>query len=193
MAFNVYHNPQNVTLGDTAIKGVESIATSCRYEGADSGRTSGSITLLDPEVADAIAGEKGTMCFTWKGNGGAITITLRRCGVGGYDKAASHGPGASITLPFIAESAPNAGKAREKARLHIEADYVKRRTRTRIRVWVGPDADHLGLCGTLMMRHGEAAEFLLRDARFDKITCLDGDKLTREASEARETPTGDGK
>jgi hypothetical protein len=124
MAFNVYHNPQNVTLGSSSITGVQSIVVSVRYDeihaaGDDdahesvarytTGRTSGTITLLDPTSADAVQGETGTLSFTWKDVKGSSdkTVTIADCAIGGYDASVSRDAASSVTLPFIAESAPN--------------------------------------------------------------------------------------
>jgi len=102
MAFNVYHDPQNVTLGSSAITGVQSIVVSVRYNeihaagDADAhesvaryttGRTSGTITLLDPTSADSVQGQSGTLSFTWKDVKGSAdkTVTIANCSVGGYD------------------------------------------------------------------------------------------------------------
>ena len=123
MAFNVYHNPQNVTLGATAITGVQSVIVSVRYAevhaaGDDetheslarytTARTSGTITLLDPTSAEAVRGQTGTLSFTWKDAKGAAdkTVTIENCSVGGYEAAVSRDAASGVTLPFIAESAP---------------------------------------------------------------------------------------
>ena len=124
MAFNVYHNPQNVTLGSTAITGVQSIVVSVRYHeihaagDADThetvaryttARVSGSITLLDPTSASAVEGQTGTLSFTWKNaRGGADkTVTILNASLGGYDATVARDAASSVTLPFIAESTPS--------------------------------------------------------------------------------------
>ena len=123
MAFTVYHNPQNVTLDSTAISGVQSIVVSVRYgeihaAGDDdvhesvaryaTGRTAGAITLLDPASAAAVAGQSGTLSFTRKDVQGAAdkTVTIANASMGGYDAAVSRDAASRVTLPFIAESAP---------------------------------------------------------------------------------------
>ena len=124
MAFNVYHNPQNVTLGSSSITGVQSIVVSVRYSevhaaGDDdtheslarytTGRTSGTITLLDPVSAEAVQGQTGTLSFTWKDVKGQAdkTVTVQNCSIGGYDAAVLRDAASAVTLPFIAESAPD--------------------------------------------------------------------------------------
>ena len=124
MAFNVYHNPSDVALGSTPITGVQSIVVSVRYHeihaaGDDdthesvaryaTGRTSGVITLLDPTAADAVAGQSGTLSFTWKDVKGAAdkTVTITDCSIGGYDATVSRDAVSTVALPFIAESAPD--------------------------------------------------------------------------------------
>ena len=123
MAFNVYHNPQDVTLGSTSITGVQSIVVSVRYDEVHAagdgdthesvaryttGRTSGTITLLDPTSADAVKGQTGTLSFTWKDVKGSAdkTVTIADCSVGGYDATVARDAASIVTLPFIAESAP---------------------------------------------------------------------------------------
>ena len=124
MAFNVYHNPQNVTLGSSSIAGVQSIVVSVRYSeihaaGDDdthesvarhtTARTSGTITLLDPTSADAVQGLTGTLSFTWadvKG-GSDKTVTVANASIGGYDASVARDAASTVTLPFIAESAPS--------------------------------------------------------------------------------------
>jgi len=123
MAFNVYHNPQNVALGSTAITGVQSIVVSVRYgeihaAGDDdthesvarhtTARTSGTITLLDPASADTVMGATGTLSFTWKDVQGTSdkTVTIANTSVGGYNATVSRDAASAVTLPFIAESAP---------------------------------------------------------------------------------------
>lgn len=123
MAFNVYHNPQNVTLGATAVAGVQSIVVSVRYEeiraagDADvhesvarysTARTAGAITLLDPVSAAAVGGLTGTLSFKWKDVKGAAdkTVTIANCSMGGYESTVARDRASSATIPFIAEAAP---------------------------------------------------------------------------------------
>ena len=124
MAFNVYHNPQNVALDSTAITGVQSIVVSVRYgeihaAGDDdthesvarhtTARTSGTITLLDPTSADAVMGATGTLSFTWTDVKGSTnkTVTISNASLGGYNATVSRDAASAVSLPFIAESAPS--------------------------------------------------------------------------------------
>jgi len=123
MAFNVYHNPQNVTLGSLSITGVRSIVVSVRYKEIHAagdndthesvarfttGRTSGTITLLDPVSADSVQGQTGTLSFTWQDVKGVSdkSVSIGDCCVGGYDATVSRDAASTVTLPFVAESAP---------------------------------------------------------------------------------------
>jgi len=125
MAFNVYHDPRGVTIGQTPIAGVESIIVSVRRQefraAGDgemhesvarftAGRTCGTITLLDPAGAAALAGRTGTLSFTWTdanpGAPGDKTVTIAGASIGGYDATVARGAASTVTLPFIAESAP---------------------------------------------------------------------------------------
>jgi hypothetical protein len=123
MAFNVYHNPQSVTLGSSSITGVQSIVVSVRYKeihaaGDDdthesvarytTGRTSGTITLLDPVSAGSVQGQTGTLSFTWKDVKGASdkSVSISGCSIGGYDATVSRDAASAVTLPFVAESVP---------------------------------------------------------------------------------------
>ena len=124
MAFNVYHNPKDVTLASSSITGVQSIVVSVRYNeihaaGDDethesvarysTGRTSGTITLLDPTSADAVQGQTGTLSFKWSDVKGSTdkTVTIQDCSLGGYDATVSRDAASTVTLPFIAESTPS--------------------------------------------------------------------------------------
>lgn len=123
MAFNVYHDPRNVTIGQAAIAGVESIVVSIRcqefcahgdgemHESVarfTAGRTSGAITLLDPAGAAEVAGRAGTLSFTWKDTKAQAdkTVTIAGAYIGGYDATVARNAASSVTLPFIAETAP---------------------------------------------------------------------------------------
>jgi hypothetical protein len=123
MAFNVYHNPQDVTIGSNSITGVQSIVVSVRRSevhasGDDdahesvarysTARTSGTITLLDPASAEAASGQTGTLSFTWQDvkGGDDKTVTIQNASLGGYEATVSREQASSVTLPFIAESAP---------------------------------------------------------------------------------------
>ncbi len=124
MAFNVYHNPKSVALGETSITGVQSVVVSVRYgeiraAGDDdthesvarytTARTSGTITLLDPTSADAVKGSTGTLSFVWQDVKGGTdkTVTIAGCSIGGYDAAVRRDAASAVALPFIAESAPS--------------------------------------------------------------------------------------
>lgn len=123
MAFNVYHNPQNVSIGSTAITGVQAVAVSVQYQeihaaGDDdlhesvarygTGRTRGTITLVDPVSAEAAAGQTGTLSFTLKDVKGQSdkTVTIADAFIGGYEARVSRDAASGVTLPFVAESAP---------------------------------------------------------------------------------------
>ena len=123
MAFNVYHDPTNVTIGQTPIAGVESIIVSVRRQELHAagdgemhesvarftaGRTSGTVTLIDPAVAAAVAGRTGTLSFTWTDTKAQAdkTVTIAGASIGGYDATVARGAAGGVTLPFIAESAP---------------------------------------------------------------------------------------
>lgn len=123
MAFNVYHNPTSVTIGSTAITGVQSIAV--REEFAEihaagdsdahesvarygTGRTSGTITLLDPVSAEAASGKTGTLSATLTDVKGAAdkTLTISNCSIGPWNADVSRDAASRCTLSFVAESAP---------------------------------------------------------------------------------------
>ena len=124
MAFNVYHNPKDVTLDSTPITGVQSVVVSIRYDevhaagDADThesvaryttARTSGTIVLLDPTSADAVKGQTGTLSFLWQDvkAGSDKTVTISNCSIGGYEATVARDAASRVTLPFIAESAPS--------------------------------------------------------------------------------------
>lgn len=123
MAFNVYHDPRNVTIGQTPVAGVESIVVTvrcqefCAHGDGDmhesvarftAGRTSGAITLVDPAGAAAMAGRAGTLSFTWTDTKAQAdkTVTIAGASIGGYDATVARNAASSVTLPFIAEAAP---------------------------------------------------------------------------------------
>jgi hypothetical protein len=123
MAFNVYHNPQNVTFGVTPIAGVQSIVVSVRYHeiraagDADThesvarystARTAGAISLLDVVSAAAVTGQTATLSFKWKDVKGAAdkTVTIANCSMGGYESTVARDRASVATIPFIAEAAP---------------------------------------------------------------------------------------
>jgi len=121
MAFNVYHNPIDVKLDDRPIPNVQSIVVSVRYHETQAnrgdgspatsarftyGRTSGIITLLDSALADVAWNRAGTLSFVWKDQ----IVTISDCSIGGYEPAVYKEAGTTITIPFIAESAPRVSK-----------------------------------------------------------------------------------
>ena len=124
MAFNVYHNPNTVIIGTTAISGVVSIAVSQSFAeihaAADddthesvarhtTGRTRGTITLVDPTEAEAAAGTTGTLSFVWtdvKG-GSDKTVTIQNCSIGGWEANVGRDAASVATMTFVAEAAPN--------------------------------------------------------------------------------------
>jgi hypothetical protein len=119
MAFNVYHNPQSVSIGSTSITGVVSITVAQSFQeihaAADAdafesvarlttGRTSGTITLVDPVQAQAVAGATGTLTFTWTNVKGTTnkTVTIANCSIGGWDGTVGRDAASSAKLAFIA-------------------------------------------------------------------------------------------
>lgn len=124
MAFNVYDNPQSVTIGSTSISGVQSITTNVAYaeihaagdtDTAESvarfatSTTRGTITLLDPVSADSAKGLTGSLSFTYNEVKGGTdkTVTIATASIGGYDATVSRDAASSITIPFIAEALPS--------------------------------------------------------------------------------------
>ena len=124
MAFNVYDNPQSVTIGSTSISGVQSITTNVSYSeihaaGDDdtvesvaryaTARVSGTITLLDPVSADSAKGLTGTLGFTYNEVKGGTdkTVSVANAAIGGYDATVSRDSASSVSLPFIAEALPS--------------------------------------------------------------------------------------
>ncbi len=123
MAFNVYDNPNTVTIGSTSISGVQSITTNVSYAeihaaGDDdtvesvarnaTASVRGTITLLDPISADAAKGLTGTLSFKYNevSGGSAKTISITNASIGGYDSNVSRDSASSVTVPFMAESLP---------------------------------------------------------------------------------------
>ncbi len=124
MAFSVYHNPTNVAIGGASITGVVSISVSQTYDeihaAADddthesvarytTGRTSGTVALLDPVQAQAASGGTGALVFTWTDASGAAnkTVTINNCSIGGWDGVVRRDAASTATLSFIAEAAPS--------------------------------------------------------------------------------------
>lgn len=123
MAFKVYHNPTAVAIGAVSLTGVVAIAIQQSYEeihaAADgdvhesvarytTGRTSGSIRLVDPVQAQAVAGTHGSLSFTWTDVQGAEnkSVTIANCSVGPFEGVVQRDGASSAVLRFIAESAP---------------------------------------------------------------------------------------
>ncbi len=123
MAFNVYHNPKSVQIGSTPITGVTSVTVAQRFgevhAAADddthesvarytTGRTGGTITLVDPTQAVAAAGSSGTLSFVWQDVKAAAdkTVTIADCSIGPWDGVVGRDAASAATLSFIAESAP---------------------------------------------------------------------------------------
>jgi hypothetical protein len=121
MSYNVYHNPKNVMLGSTAITGVVSVAVSQTYgelhAAADSdvheslavrttGRTTGTLGLLDPVQAQALAGSSGTLSFVWSNAAGGTstdkTVTITGCAFAGWNGQVSREQASRAVLSFIA-------------------------------------------------------------------------------------------
>ncbi|NQU75032.1 MAG: hypothetical protein HQ546_01815 [Planctomycetes bacterium] len=122
MAYKVYHNPTNVTIG-SIFYGVVSISVSETFgeihAAADdethesvarytTGRTNGTITFVDPTEAERASGTIGTLTFTLTDVKGAAdkTVTIANCSLGGWDATVSRDAASSATVPFIAEAAP---------------------------------------------------------------------------------------
>ena len=123
MSFNVYHNPQSVTIGSTSISGVRSITVAVERKelrAAGDGethesvarftvaRTRGTIDGVDPELGAAVGGLTGTLSFVWKNvrTGGSKTVTITACSLGGYEGAVSRDAASRVSIPFVAESPP---------------------------------------------------------------------------------------
>jgi len=123
MSFTIYHNPRDVTMAGEAIQGVESIIVSSgrkEFHAAGdgelhesvarctTGRTGGTITLLDAGAAAAIAGRTGTLAFTWTDARAQAdkAVTIASASIGGYDATVARASAGAVTLAFIAEVAP---------------------------------------------------------------------------------------
>jgi hypothetical protein len=119
MSYNVYHSPKNVTLGGTAITGVTAIAVSQMYgelhAAADAdvhesvavhttGRTAGTLSLLDPVQAQAAGGLSGTLVFTWTNAAGSNdkTVTITGCSMAGWDGQVGRDQASRAVLKFVA-------------------------------------------------------------------------------------------
>ena len=125
MAYNVYDNPTVTSLGsNTSITGVVSISVNVSYgeihaaaddethEGVaryTTGRTSGTIALLDPVVADTLKDSTGTLTFTYNEVKGGTdkTVTIANCTAGGYSSTVARDSASTISVPFIAEALPS--------------------------------------------------------------------------------------
>ena len=119
--YQVFKNVSNVTLGSTAVYGVQSITLAKKraeihasgdadaYESvAEAGtcRVSGTIVTLDPTDADAMDGLSGTLSFTWKDAKGAAdkTVTVSNVVVTAVHNNVSHDSPSSASVSFIASS-----------------------------------------------------------------------------------------
>lgn len=121
MSYNVYHNPKNVMLGATPITGVVAVAVSQAYgelhAAADTdvhesiavhttGRTTGTIALLDPVQAQAVAGLAGTLSFVWSNAAGAPagdkTVTITGCSMAGWEGQVGRDQASRAVLQFVA-------------------------------------------------------------------------------------------
>lgn len=124
MAFNVYHNPTTVLIGSTSITGVQSITVNVSYAeihaAGDSdahesvarfgtGRTSGTITLLDPTSASAVKDISGTLSFVFVDVKAATnkTFTVTSASIGGYTATAGRDSPSNCSLSWIAEALPS--------------------------------------------------------------------------------------
>jgi hypothetical protein len=122
MSYNVYHNPKNVMLGTTPITGVVAVAVSQAYgelhAAADTdvhesvavhttGRTTGTIALLDPVQAQAVGGLSGTLTFVWTNAAGANdkTVTITGCSMAGWDGQVGRDQASRAVLKFVAAKA----------------------------------------------------------------------------------------
>ncbi len=123
MAFDTYHQPDNFNIGGQ-FYGVVSITVGTQYAeihaAADddthesvarhgTGRTSGTVTFVDPHEAEKASGTTGSLTFTWTDAKGSqnLTVTVANCSIGGWDSTVSRDSAASATVSFIAESAPS--------------------------------------------------------------------------------------
>jgi hypothetical protein len=122
MAFKTYHSPQSVQIGSTPITGVVSISCDEQqgeiHAAADgethetvaaytTKATRGSIALLDPAQAQAIAGSTGSLVFTWKDAAASPTnktVTIAGAVLGGWSAVVSKDTPANASVPFMAPS-----------------------------------------------------------------------------------------
>ena len=124
MAYNVYHNPQSVTIGGTAIPGVRAIRVAVRYgelhaAGDDDthesvarhtvASTRGVVEGVDPVAADDVQGKTGTLSFVWINakTGAPKTVTIADCSMGGCEARVSRDAASAVSIPFVAAGAPS--------------------------------------------------------------------------------------
>ena len=121
IAYQVFENVSNVTLGSTAVHGVESVnLTRKRLElraagdgelydsiaTAGSCSISGAINTLDPVSATAIDGQAGTLSFVWQGAGAGAnkTVTISNVAVTAVDVEVTGRRASSAIAHFVAAS-----------------------------------------------------------------------------------------
>jgi len=121
ISYQVFKNVSSVTLGGTAVYGVQSIrVTKKRAEIHASGDAdvyepiaevgaagvSGTITTLDPTDAEALDGVSGTLSFVWKDAKGSTdkTVTIANVVVTGIANSVAHDSASSASVSFIASS-----------------------------------------------------------------------------------------
>ena len=122
MAFDVYDNPDNFTVGSQFF-GVVSISVSTTkaeiHASADddthetvarygTGRTGGTITFVDPGEAERAKAATGTMTFTFTDVKAStnISVSISNASIGGHSATVSRDVASTATVPFIAEAAP---------------------------------------------------------------------------------------
>ena len=123
MAFQVFHDPQDVQIGSIALTGVVTISTTSTFAeihaSADDDtvesvarfateRTGGTISFVDPVEAASARGVSGTLTWTWedvKTGGTDKTGTIENTTIVSDTETVSRDAPASATVTFIAESA----------------------------------------------------------------------------------------
>ena len=121
MAFDVYDNPDdftigsqffgvvNVQVGENAAE-IHASADDDTHESVaryGTRRTAGSITFVDPGEAARARGATGTMSFVWTDvkKSTNVTVTMENASIGGFNATVGRDTASSATIPFIAESA----------------------------------------------------------------------------------------
>lgn len=122
LSYQVFKNVTTVTLGETVFYGctgvtvnrsapeIHASADADVYEGTATIGTitcGGTITGLDPNIADTFVGLTGSLSFVWKDSQGTTdkTVTIVGVTIAGVDQTASHDASSGATLRFVAESA----------------------------------------------------------------------------------------